>query len=155
VISSIAAGPRQQSFLVPSPAGLTTIFHYLTALGVVQIAAQSCLVSGLVGTHEQIFIRSKTVYVVGNESFIFLEDGLVVLSRRQICCIVVSHDCTRTHTASSKSICTLWTPYTLCHFITMNSIYAGFCCRLCVNLFYHSETVVSHLKGRRADSRHL
>jgi hypothetical protein len=63
-----------------------------------------------------------------------------------------------------KGICTLWTPYTLCHFTTLNNAYARYTqnicqCRFlhrsCLNIFCHFEASVSHLNGRRLDHRQV
>jgi hypothetical protein len=59
------------------------------------------------------------------------EEGLIFLSRSHICCTVISHECTRSHAASGKVICTLWTPYTLYLFPTMNNIYARYTQAIC------------------------
>jgi hypothetical protein len=44
------------------------------------------------------------------------QEGFVFLSRLHIRCSVIEHECVHN----------LWTPYTLCHFTTMNIIYARY-----------------------------
>jgi hypothetical protein len=44
------------------------------------------LFSGPVGTHDQIFVRSKTIYIFRYASPLRREEELVFLSRRHICC---------------------------------------------------------------------
>jgi hypothetical protein len=64
-----------QSFLVPSPAGLMTIFYCLTTLGTHWLQSSQMLQAlvstvdldfGRVGTHGLIYVRSKTVNVFRN-----------------------------------------------------------------------------------------
>jgi hypothetical protein len=59
------------------------------------------------------------------------EEGLVFLSRRHIYSTVIQHECTRTHIHVANGIYILWAPYTLLHFIIMNTIYTRFTQHLC------------------------
>jgi hypothetical protein len=52
------------------------------------------------------------------------EEGLVLLCECHICCTIISHEYTRTHSGPGEGICTLWTPYTLYHFATLNNTHA-------------------------------
>lgn len=72
--------------------------------------AESFLVSGPVGTHDQIFISSKTVCVWKCGLLFDNRRGLVFLSRRHVCCIVSVAVFTQ---RPGSGIWNVWTPYTL------------------------------------------
>jgi hypothetical protein len=153
-----------QSFLVPSPAGIMTIFHCLTTPGITQLPAQSFFGSGLVGTPEQIFIRSKAIYVFGNVSSLF--------HKRKgwsfwVDAILLRRNLPRVYPHSQLPVRALVLYGHHTRFVTVlqwvtfmqdihrTSVNASFCFRLCVNLFYYSGTAVSHLNGRRPDHHQL
>jgi hypothetical protein len=56
--------------------------------------AQSFLVSSPIGTHDLIYVRSKTLFRI--------EEGFEFLSRRYVCCAATSHVCIRTHSRSRE-----------------------------------------------------
>jgi hypothetical protein len=45
--------------------------------------------------------------------------------------VVISHECTPTHEHPGRAICSLWTPYTLCHYTAMNNYYASYTQDIC------------------------
>jgi hypothetical protein len=91
------------------------------------------------------------------------EEGFVFLSRRHICCTVVSHECTLTHAESRwghlyfmdtiHALSLYYNEQFLCKIYT-GHVNAGFCSRLCLNLFYSSERqlVTSAVVGLTTDN---
>jgi hypothetical protein len=82
------------------------------------------------------YIFFKTVFAFEMGSPLQRGERLVFLSRRHICCTVISHECTRTHKRPGKDICTLWTPYALCQFTKLNNMHDKH--RTSVNALYQS-----------------
>jgi hypothetical protein len=140
------------TIILPGPVGLMTIFFCLTTLGVMNLHGQwfgfgnaravrsrsrtsklllvlaSTVVLGFVSRRDpwpNIPLLQDHLYVWKWGGVSFSTRGwFVFLCRRHICRTVIYHECTPFTERSGKGIYTLSTPYTLCHFTTMNNIYA-------------------------------
>jgi hypothetical protein len=98
--------------------------------------------NGCVNTFLQQHERNNRIAVFGNGICSSTRGGVVFfLIRHHICCSVIQYECARTHTTSrlghlyfmgARHAVSLYRPY----------VNAGFCSRLCLNLFHYSETAV-------------
>jgi hypothetical protein len=100
-----------------------------------------------VGTHDQISVHSKIVYVFGNGVSSSTRGGVGLSEQAPH---LLHRNLARVYPHSQRpgtGICTLWTSYTLCYLqdIPRTCVTAGFCSKLWLNLFYQLETAVCHL----------
>jgi hypothetical protein len=123
--------------------------------------AQSFLISGPDGSHDQIDVRSGTAYKFGNGAS-SLARGWVDLSEQVPHLMHRNWEPVYTHTHSihesafvlygrHKCFVTLPRRISFGQVIYRTAINADFCRRLSLNLFYHSEMAVSHFNGFRSD----
>jgi hypothetical protein len=77
-------------------------------------SVQSVLVSSPVGIHHLIYVRSKTANMFGHRvsSSARGRGGLVFVSRRHICCTIISHECTRTQSSVQVRAFARYGPHT-------------------------------------------
>jgi hypothetical protein len=125
------------------------------------LAFDSTVVPGfsLLEIHDQDFSYFLDMHVFRNGASSSMREGAAYLCRRYVCCTVVSaqlHPCCQ-GSSILLTLCTLChnTVLTFIQDIQMTSINAGFCSRLCFNLFNYSETAVSQPNGHGPDRRQV
>jgi hypothetical protein len=148
-----------QSFMVPSPVGLVTMLYSLTILGVIHLSSlyvvqsspanccwpsseRSFLVSGAVGPMTKFMFVQRSFMCLELGSPLRREEGFVFLSRRHICCTVIS-------CSVQVRVFVLYGEHTrfiiLLQLIVIKQdiiksyVSAGFCSRLHLNLLYYSK----------------